>query len=158
MNPEPNDPTKMTKNIMGAVRSEKRKGRAMVVAALLLGILSIIASIVMAWANIAMITPMDRLLIEDYQSVSLKAKTNPEGNVILSPEQLNLRHAQVTAAQGFAILLADASVALLAVGTLVILFLVNFNRRVTLRQINANLAQISNQIIELQQRQEPGPK
>ena len=158
MNLEPNDPTKMTENIMGAVRSQNRTGRAMVVAALLLGILSIVASIVMTWANIAMIMPMDRLLIDDYQSVSLKSKTNSEGNVVLSPEQLNLRHVQVTNAQGFAIFLTDASVALLAVGTLVILFLVNFNRRITLRQINANLAQISNQIIELQHRQGPGPK
>jgi hypothetical protein len=35
-------------------------------------------------------------------------------------------------------------------GTLVTLLLVIFNRRATLRQINANLAQISNQIKELQ--------
>ncbi|HEY3855186.1 MAG TPA: hypothetical protein VGO67_12395 [Verrucomicrobiae bacterium] len=158
MNPETNDPSKITENILSAVRSQKRKGRVMVVAALLLGILAIVASIVMAWANVALIMPMDRLLVEDYQSVTLKAKTNPEGKEILSPEQLNLRHAQVTAAQGTSIILADVSVALLAVGTLVILLLVNFNRRVTLRQINESLAQISNQITDLQQRQGPGLK
>jgi hypothetical protein len=41
------------------------------------------------------------------------------------------------------------------VGTLLTLLLVIFNRRVTLRQINASLSQISNQIKELQAGKKP---
>jgi hypothetical protein len=41
-------------------------------------------------------------------------------------------------------------------GTLTVLLLVIFNRRVTLRQINSNLAQISQQIKSLQNRQGSG--
>jgi Sigma-70 region 2 len=49
--------------------------------------------------------------------------------------------------------LTAVSMALLSIGTLVILLLVIFNRRITLRQINISLAQISAQIKELQNRQ-----
>jgi hypothetical protein len=153
MNPEPNDPSKMTESIMSAVRSQQRKGRALVATALCLGILSIAAGIGIAWANMAIIIPMERLLLEDYRSAAQHSETNSEGKPLLSKEQLDWRHVQVTNAQGKAIFLTDASIALLATGTLVILLLVTFNRRVTLRQINLSLARISGQISELQRRQ-----
>jgi signal transduction histidine kinase len=59
---------------------------------------------------------------------------------------------------GKAMNVTSLAVALVAVGTLLTLLLVIFNRRVTLRQINASLAQISNQIKELQDGKSSGAK
>jgi hypothetical protein len=64
---------------------------------------------------------------------------------------------QVTAAHGKGIFLTAVSIALLGVGTFLTLLLVIFNRHVTLRQINANLAQISAQIKTLQDGKGPNP-
>jgi hypothetical protein len=60
------------------------------------------------------------------------------------------RQVLVTLMMGKALNVTSLSVALLGVGTLLTLLLVIFNRRVMLRQINAHLAQISDQIKELQ--------
>jgi hypothetical protein len=156
MNPEPNDSSKMTDNIMRSLRSQQRTGRALIAIALILGILSIVASIGIAWANVVLVMPMQRLLLEDYPTAIQQSGKNSEGKKPLSREQLDWRHVQTTAAYGKAIFLTDASIALLAGGTLVILLLVIVNRRVALRQISVSLAQISQQIQELKLRQGPG--
>lgn len=156
MKPESDDASNLNEKIMGALRSQLRLGRALMALALALGILSIVASIALAWANVMLVMPMERLLLADYPASAQRAGKNAEGNPTLPREELDWRHIQVTAAHGKAMFLTAASIALLASGTLVILILVIFNRRVTLRQINLSLAQISNQIKELQRGQNPG--
>ena len=128
-------------------------GRGLVTVALGFGLLAIFGSIVLAWANLMMVHPMERLLMEDYPSAVQQSGTNAEGKMPLSREELDWRHVQVTAAHGKVMFLTAVSVALLSMGTLVILLLVIFNRRLTLRQINASLAQISEQIKDLQKQQ-----
>jgi hypothetical protein len=59
------------------------------------------------------------------------------------------RQVLVTLMMGKALNVTSLAVALLGFGTLLTLLLVIFNRRVTLRQINIHLAQISEQIKEL---------
>jgi hypothetical protein len=58
------------------------------------------------------------------------------------PNDLDWQHVQVSAALGKTSVMVAASVAFLGLGTLVTLLLVIFNRRVTLRHINASLAQL----------------
>ena len=118
--------------------------------ALALGLLAIFASVVLAWANAIRIQPMQRLLLEDYPRAAQQSGTNSEGHVALSREELAWRQIQVSAAHGKVMFLTAVSVGLLAAGTLVTLLLVVVNRRVTLYQINASLAQISRQIQEMQ--------
>jgi hypothetical protein len=156
MNNQPDDSTNTTQTVLRTLHAQQRTRRALIAMALGLGILSIIASVAIAWANLAIIAPMQRLLLEDYPSSALQSGQNAEGKSPLTKEQLDWRHVQVTAAHGKAMFLTDASIVLLAGGTLVILVLVIVNRRATLRQINASLAQISDQLNALQRRQEPG--
>jgi len=93
---------------------------------------------------------MQRLLLEDYPRAAQQSGTNSEGHAALSREELAWRQIQVSAAHGKVMFLTAVSVGLLAAGTLVTLLLVVVNRRVTLYQINASLAQISRQIQEMQ--------
>ena len=142
--------------VMKKLHSYRWAGRGLVTAAYGFGLLAIFGSIVLAWANLMMVRPNERLLMEDYPKTVQQAGTNAEGKTPLSREELGWRHVQVTAAHGKVMFLTAVSMALLSMGTLVILLLVIFNRRVTLRQINASLAQISAQIKELQNRQGSG--
>ena len=142
--------------VMKKLHSYRWTGRGLVTAACGFGLLAIFGSIVLAWANLMMVRPNERLLMEDYPKTVQQAGTNAVGKTPLSREELDWRHVQVTAAHGKVMFLTAVSMALLSMGTLVILLLVIFNRRVTLRQINASLAQISAQIKELQNRQGSG--
>jgi hypothetical protein len=146
----------MNEAVMQKLKSYRWKSRALAAIALSLGLLSIAAGIFIAWANAIMIMPMERLLLEDYPLAVRQASTNSpgplnrEGKPTLSQAQLDVRHVQVTAAHGKVLILMAVSIGLLGMGTFVTLLLVIFNRRVTLRQLNASLAQISIQIKEWQ--------
>jgi len=152
MKPEPENSPKIDKRIMQSVRSQQRMGRAFVGLALALGILSITASVAIAWANATLVRPMERLLLEDYPPTVQQSGKNAEGKVPLPREELVWRELQVTAAHGKALFLISLAIAMQAAGTLVICGLVIFNRRATMRQINASLTQISNQLGEGQPR------
>jgi hypothetical protein len=152
-------------DIMNKLKSHRWKGRALTGLALSVGLLSIVAGIVIAWANAVMVMPMERLLLQDYPSAMRQTDTNSvaaaqsrEATPLLPRAELDWRHVQVTAAHGKGIFLTAVSIALLGVGTLLTLLLVIFNRHVTLRQINASLLQISNQIKELQNGKSPGAR
>jgi hypothetical protein len=150
--------------IMNKLKSYRWKGRALTGLALSVGLLSIVAGIVIAWANAVMVMPMERLLLEDYPDAMRQTGTNSvaaqnaEAKPLLPRAELDWRHVQVTAAHGKVIFLTAVSIALLGVGTFLTLLLVIFNRHVTLRQINASLLQISNQIKELQNGKSPGAR
>jgi hypothetical protein len=151
-----NDDAQMNAAVMKSLKSYRWKGRVLTSLALGVGLLSIFAGIMIAWANAMMIRPMERLLLQDYPSATRQVDTNSVAASPAEPKpplpraELDWRHIQVTAAHGKVMFLTAVSIALLGVGTLLTLLLVIFNRHATLRQINASLAQISNQIKELQ--------
>jgi hypothetical protein len=155
----------MNDSVMQQLRSYRWKGRVLTGFAFALGLLSMLASILIAWANAARVMPMERLLLEDYPAavqmrgnpaMGTDVPVNAEGKAVLPREELDWRHVQVTAALGKAAFLTAFSITLACMGTFTVLLLVIFNRRVTLRQINSNLAQISEQIKSLQNRQGSG--
>jgi hypothetical protein len=149
--------TEMNDAIMKKLQSSCWKGRAFTVIALGVGLLSIAAGIVIAWANSIQVTPAEHWLLQEYPGVLQHTDTNsltvnPTGAIPpLTKGRLDWMHVQVTGAHGKVIILLAFAIALTGVGTLLTLVLVIFNRRATLRQINASLAQISHQIKELQQ-------
>jgi hypothetical protein len=165
MNPNPptpdpshsGDDAQINEAVLRKLKSYRWKGRALTTIALGVGLLAILAGIILAWANTRFVMPMEQLLIQDYPRAVRPADTN---SVAASPMQmqppplpqaeLDIRHAQVTFAHGKELFLLAASIVLLGVGTFLTLLLVIFNRHVTLRQINASLAQISSQISEMQ--------
>lgn len=135
-------------------------GRLLTTAALGIGLLALIAGIVLAAANSRMVMPMERLLVQKYPGAAegLGMTNNPawpEPKTSLTRDQLDARHVEVTFMHGKELFLIAAAVVLVGLGTFLTLLLVIFNRRVTLRQVHASLAQISQQIKELQERQKP---
>jgi hypothetical protein len=146
----------MNDAVMKNLKSHRWKGRALTGMALGVGLLSIVAGIVIAWANSMMVMPMERLLLQDYPNAVRQTAANrsaapgTEAKPALTRDELDWRHVQVTAAHGKVIFLTAVSIALLGVGTFLTLLLVIFNRYVALRQISTSLAQISSQIKALQ--------
>ena len=171
--PTPNLPLhgssmEMNDAILKTISSHNWKGRALTVVALAIGILSIAAGALLTWANNRVIFPEIQLLLKEensalHQSLSLNAPTVAPTNSVdprltLSDGTTVDRQVLVTLMLGKAMNVTSLAVALVAAGTLLTLLLVIFNRRVTLRQINTSLAQISNQIKKLQDGRSSGEK
>jgi hypothetical protein len=171
--PIPNPPsggksTEMNDAILKKISSHSWKGQALTIMALAVGILSITAGALLTWADTHVIFPQIQLLLKEensalHQNLSLNAPTATPTNSVdpqftLSDGTTVDRQVLVTLMLGKAMNVTSLAVALVAVGTLLTLLLVIFNRRVTLRQINASLAQISNQIKELQDGKSSGAK
>jgi hypothetical protein len=152
--------TEMNDAILKKISSHNWKGRALTIVALAVGIVSIAAGALLTWANSHVIFPQIQLLLKEedsalHQNLSLNAPTATPTNSVnpqftLSDGTTVDRQVLVTLMLGKAMNVTSLALALVAVGTLLTLLLVIFNRRVTLRQISASLAQISNQIKELQ--------
>ena len=158
--PSPRGSTEMNDAILKKISSHNWKGRMLTVVALAVGILSIAGGALLMWANTRVIFPQIQLLLKEengalHRNSSLAAPTATSTNSIdplltLSDGTTVNRQVLVTLMLGKAMNVTSLAVALVAVGTLLTLLLVIFNRRVTLRQINASLAQISDQIKGLQ--------
>jgi hypothetical protein len=150
----PHDPAALNAAITNRLRSYRWLGQALAVAALSVGLLAIVAGILLGWASLYQVMPMERLLLQDYPSAQpasgLKppAAGNDKANPSLTREELDWRHVQVTAAHGKALVIAAVAVVLLGTGTFLTLLLVIVNRHATLRHISANLEQISLQLRE----------
>jgi hypothetical protein len=85
-----------------------------------LGILSITASVAIAWANAALVSPMERLVLADYPPAVQQSGKNAEGEVPLPREEIVWREIQITAAHGKAMFWISLAIAMQATGTLVI--------------------------------------
>src|ERR1044071_8558066 len=101
------------------------------------------------WANSARIFPQVELLVQHsgmarVSDTNLIIQTNAvDESLILSDGTMLDRQTAVMLMFGKAMNITSLAVTLLGLGTLLSLMLTIFNRRVTLRQINASLAQIS---------------
>lgn len=132
-------------------------GRLLTAATLGIGLLAIAGGILLAAANSNIVMPMERLLIQDYPGAAaglgMTNNVAAHSGPVLTRDELDARHVEVTFVHGKELFVTAMAVVLVGLGTFLTLLLVIFNRRVTLRQVNASLAQISAQIKELQNRQ-----
>lgn len=157
----------MNNAILKKISSHNWKGRALTIVALAAGILSIAAGALLTWADTHVIFPQIQLLLKEEnralpQNSSLNTPAAVPTNSVDSMLKLSdgttvNRQVLVTLMLGKAMNVTSLAVGLVAVGTLLTLLLVIFNRRVTLRQINTSLALISSQIKELQNSKSSGP-
>jgi len=157
------DTPETTEAVMKTLRSYRWRGRVLAAIALSIGLLSIAVGIVLACAHATIIFPNISSMVTDYAHSAQIGGTNStavaggksiainlDGGGVMSSADPAWRHVVATLMLGKAMALTSLSIALLGVGTLLTLLLTIFNRRVTLRQINASLAQISAQMKELQ--------
>lgn len=152
---------KLNEAILTRLRALNWGGRALTAMALCVGMLCIAGGVLLVWANTHVIFPQVQTLVKEYHPAPT-AGTNSVAGKAPADELLTLgdgatvdRQVLVTLMMGKALNVTSLAVALLGLGTLLTLLLVIFNRRITLRQINAHLAQISGQIKELQNRRGP---
>lgn len=146
--------------ILKKISAHTWKGRVLTMVALAVGIVSIGAGALLTWANTHVIFPQIQLLLKEedaalHQNPQAQAPTAAPTNSVdsmltLSDGTTVDRQVLVTLMLGKSVNVMSLAVVLVAMGTLLTLVLVIFNRRVTLRQINASLAQISQQIKELE--------
>ena len=144
--------------ILKKLRAFSWSGRLLTTAALGIGLLAIAGGILIMWANAHFVFPQVNLLVQQSgaaHAVPTNAVAGPN-----SPNELFTlgdgtkvdQQVLVTLLLGKSMSVTSLALTLLGLGTMVTLLLVIFNRRVTLRQVNASLAQISEQIKELQER------
>lgn len=146
--------------ILKKLRAHRWTGGVLTAAALGIGLLAIAGGILLAMANMNIVMPMERLLILKYPGAAeglgiTNNPASPDAKMMLTRDQLDARHVEVTFVHGKELFVTAVAVVSVGLGTFLTLVLVIFNRRVTLRQVNASLAQISQQIKELQERQKP---
>jgi hypothetical protein len=156
----PRDPAALNAAIANRIRSYRWLGRALAAAALGAGMLAIVAGILLGWASFFQVKPMENLLLQDYPSALAASGSKPpaagngKSKSGLTREELDYRHAEVTAAHGKVLAITAVAIVLLGTGTLLTLLLVIVNRRATFRHISASLEQISNQLRASQDKRE----
>jgi len=156
MNSQSNQPLpdseQLNQRIATAVRSHRIKLRVLTGVAYLFGISAILASLRLVWLWRAVYWPMQEHLMKQIEAAgpataATSADTLKRINELLDQETLHTAMVSMGAAA------VALSVAVLGLGMLVLVTVVVLNRRVTLNQINASLAQISSQLRDLQRPQ-----
>ena len=155
MNQQPND---INETILKKLRALNWAGRLLTTVALGVGLLAIAGGILLTMACPRIIFPQVQLLLK--QSTAQHANGTNSGTVTNAPNPLLTlgdgsvvdQQTLVTLLYGKALNVMSLAITILGLGAMLTLLLVIFNRRVTLRQVNASLAQISQQIKELQER------
>ena len=145
--------------VASAVRSHQRKIRTLSVLAFILGFVAVAASILIVTAYFIIYRPKEKEVLRQVSLAAERAKTpaSATGDSTAPAPRLPFDFPSVQATMTFfhslVIMFLAGAVGLLALGTLVLLAVVILSRRATLNQINISLAQISNQLRELQNSQ-----
>lgn len=145
--------------VTASIRSHQHKIRALTGVAFLLGFLAITASVIIISGYFVFYRPKEKevLLQVTLAAEQARAKPAPADGGTAPASKLPFDFPSIQASMTFfhsvLITLLAAAVGLLALGTLVLVAVVILNRRATLQQINVSLAQISDQLKELQRRE-----
>jgi len=149
-NPSPNSDLAAT-----AVRSHRIKIRVMTTVAFLLGFLAMITGILIVWSYLVFMLPKQKelalgaeILVHQFQTNSAAAQ--PVGDAGKQMGDILNGEIAMNRVTSTGVVVVALAVGVLGLGTLILLTVVILNRRVALNQINASLAQISEQLRELQ--------
>lgn len=143
--------------VMKALRANQRWLRALTVAAVVFWSLAVIASVGVLVCYKVFYAPKEKQIFHDYEqhghirdTANATAGDPPRDPQTASLEKALGIHFTMTWVLTKGILATSISVIVLSCGTLTTLLVVILNRRVTLKQINHSLAQISEQLKQLQ--------
>jgi hypothetical protein len=160
MNPNPSETsTAMTdQQVMDTLHRQQQRLKWLTVTAVALWSLAVITSVGVLISYSVFYAPKERQVMADYgayghlleRSAAMpNGEPSPDRPPTPAEKALGLQFT-MSYVMTKAILIVAVSVVILSCGTLATLLLVIFNRRVTLRQINHSLAQISGQLKALQ--------
>lgn len=159
MNNQPDNPlpniAALNERITSGVQSHRVKIRLLTSVAFLFGFLAIATSILLVWCYLFLYLPKDKQLMRDAANFAAGQRSTEDAVKRID----NFLGAQIlmTHVISMATTIVAIAVGVLGLGTLVLLTVVMLNRRATLSQINASLAQISNQLRELHSVRSAGP-
>jgi len=157
------DPVALNDHVTAAVRSHQLKLRVMTSVAFLFGFLAVVTGIFIVWFYLIMYLPKQRQMLYDAEKAVQQAKTNTvSGQTPIQDEVKRIDKflgVQIlfTHVISMGVTITALAVGMLGLGTLILLSVVILNRRATLNQINASLAQISDQLRQLQDNRSTGP-
>jgi len=170
--PTPESP-ELNDQIMNKLRWNRRWLRVLTIMAVCLWLIATLGGAAVLWSYRYLYLPKQKQYLHETQQLYDYHRPPPgefrevDPGIVPQrkdrpPPDLTIEHAAAIQATmshflGVGVVGVAFSVILLSLGTLVTLVLVGLNRRVTLRQINASLAQISGQIKELQHGKAAGP-
>lgn len=163
-NAEASSAESQSRRILGAVRSHRAKIGVLTAVALIFGIVSIVASLVVI-GFYPSFAPRQEECLRVAEILARPGKTPPPGaavptgprNLPLTPEELLYVEIEQTQVLSMATGLIAVSVALLGLGVLVLLSVLLLTRRATMNQIRASLAQISRQLEQLEKPRDGAP-
>ena len=160
---KPSEPTLISadERVLKTLRANQRWLRVLTGLAAGFWILAVIASVAVLVFYSVIYAPKERQMLHDYGMAGhIVIRTNsPTGSQEARPmstDRALALHFQMNWAVTKGLLLTAISVIVLSAGTLATLLLVILNRRVTLKQINYSLTQISEQLRQLQLRHPAG--
>lgn len=146
----------ISQRVAEKLRSHQRRIRLLTGAAFLLGFLAVATSFFIVSGYFVFYRPKEKEVLRQVTLAAQRAKTEPAPSDNTTPVTAKLPfdfpsvQATMTFLHSVAIASLGAAVGILALGTLVLLAVVVLNRRVTLRQVNTSLAQISAQLKEIE--------
>jgi len=142
----------INERVKAAVNSHRIKLRVLTTAAFVFGFVATAASIFIVWFYLIMYLPKQKQILYDSEKAVEQAKhaaNSVEDNVKQINKFLGVE-VLLTHVVSMGVTIVALSVGVLGLGMLVLLSVVILNRRATLNQINVSLAQISNQLREMQ--------
>jgi hypothetical protein len=147
----------LNERTLRSIKNHQRGLKALTGAAVGLWLVAMAGSVFVIWAYFALYVPKEKQILRDFGSASQAANTNavPAASGVSEKDSVERHHLTfvMTRVVGMGMVATAACVAVLSAGMLATIILIVWNRRVTLRQINANLTQISAQLKELQPRE-----
>ena len=162
---QPTDPgaspelSAINERVTASIRSHQHKIRALTGVAFLLGFLAITASVIIISGYFIFYRPKEKEVLRQVTLAAEQARAKPgpaDGGAASTPKlpfDFPSVQATMTYFHSVLITLLAAALGLLALGTVVLVAVIILNRRVTLQQVNASLAQISFQLREQQMRE-----
>lgn len=155
MNEPSNQPTPgagvIHERVKAAVNAHRIKLRVLTTTAFVFGFVAIAASTLIVWSYLTLYLPKQKDMLQ--KTEQLLTERTGSTNVELSVRRINKyleEEAIFTHVISIAVTVVAVSVGLLGLGILTLLTVVVLNRRIALNQINTSLAQISQQLRELQ--------
>ncbi len=137
---------------LGSIKKQQTGLKILTGAAIGLWLVAMAASIFILWSYAIFYLPKEKEMVLNFEKEFNSASTNTVSSDVSEKAYVQEKRVlfSMTRALAYGVVATAASVAVLSGGMFATIILVIWNRRVTLRQINVNLTQISAQLKELQ--------
>ncbi len=144
------DPVALNERVSAAVRSHRIKLRVLTGVGFLFGFLAVAACVFFVWFYLIMYLPKQKTLLRDAEVAVQEHKSLSTEDAVKQIDKFLGAQIVLTHVTSMGTTMVAIVAGVLGLGTLILLTVGILNRRATLNQINASLAQISTQLRQLQ--------